>query len=197
MKNRLGRPSPAMLVACLALFVALTGSAVAAGIAKNSVGTAQLKKNAVTGVKIKSSAVVGSDVKDDSLTGADVNESSLGTVPSAASAQSIATNSVDGSSIKDGSLTAKDVSRVSGTVTLDIGSVNANTCNEEILNTGTGADMKDDAIVVTPKSWSSGLTLHTENSNADGLIRLNVCNPTNGALDQGSTQYHFVAFDVD
>jgi hypothetical protein len=45
------------VIACLALFVALGGAAVAAGLAKNSVGTKQLKPNAVTAAKIKNGAV--------------------------------------------------------------------------------------------------------------------------------------------
>ena len=45
-------------IACLALFIALGGAAVAATtVAKNSVGTQQLKPNAVTAAKIKNSAV--------------------------------------------------------------------------------------------------------------------------------------------
>jgi hypothetical protein len=62
----------------LALVLAGGGYAVASGeLAKNSVGSAQLKK----------SAVHSSDIKDDAVTGKDVKESSLGTVPSAAQAQ--------------------------------------------------------------------------------------------------------------
>ncbi len=45
------------VVACLALFIALGGAAMAAGLAKNSVGTKQIKPNAVTAAKIKNSAV--------------------------------------------------------------------------------------------------------------------------------------------
>jgi hypothetical protein len=70
-------PSPAMIVACLALAVALAGTSYAAGrLPANSVGTKQLKKNAVTSAK----------VKNDALTGADVKEGTLGQVPSAATA---------------------------------------------------------------------------------------------------------------
>jgi hypothetical protein len=48
------RPSPAMVVACLALVIALGGTSYAAVILpKNSVGTAQLKRGAVTGPKVK------------------------------------------------------------------------------------------------------------------------------------------------
>ena len=71
------RPSPAMVVACIALAVALGGTSYAATkLPAGSVGTKQLKKNAVTSPKVKNNA----------LTGADVLESSLAQVPSAASA---------------------------------------------------------------------------------------------------------------
>jgi hypothetical protein len=71
------RPSPAMVVACIALTVALGGTSYSAiMLPKNSVGTKQLKKNAVTSPKVKNNA----------LTGADVNEATLGRVPSATNA---------------------------------------------------------------------------------------------------------------
>jgi len=51
------RPSPALVVATLALLVALSGTAYAAAtLAPNSVGTAQLKTGAVTLTKIAKSA---------------------------------------------------------------------------------------------------------------------------------------------
>ena len=71
-------PSPAMLVACVALVVALGGVSYAAGVMPaNSVGTAQLKKNAVTGAKLKNNAVTGRKVKDRTLTGADFRAGQL------------------------------------------------------------------------------------------------------------------------
>jgi hypothetical protein len=71
------RPSPAMVVACIALSAALGGTSYAAiKLPANSVGTKQLRKNAVTSIK----------VRDNALTGADVLESSLGRVPLARSA---------------------------------------------------------------------------------------------------------------
>jgi hypothetical protein len=70
-------PSPAMVVALVALFIALGGTSYAAVVLPaHSVGTKQLKKNAVTSVK----------VKDRTLTGADIKVSTLGKVPSAARA---------------------------------------------------------------------------------------------------------------
>ena len=93
MTNRANfRPSPAMVVACIALSVALGGTSYAAiKLPRNSVGTKQLKKRAVTGVKVKANAITSPKVANDSLTGADLNEATVGTVPSAANATNAAT----------------------------------------------------------------------------------------------------------
>jgi hypothetical protein len=80
MRGRL-RPSPAMVVAFIALFVAIGGSSYAVTrLPAGSVGSKQLKKNAVTGAK----------VKNRSLTAADINVGSLAGVASAASATNAA-----------------------------------------------------------------------------------------------------------
>jgi Collagen triple helix repeat (20 copies) len=47
----------------LALFVALSGTAYAASLPRNSVGTAQLKRNAVTSAKVKPRSLLGSDFR--------------------------------------------------------------------------------------------------------------------------------------
>jgi hypothetical protein len=63
------KASPALVVACLALLVSLTGTSVAAvsQLAKNSVGTPQLKKNAVTSPKVKNGTLVRADFKSGTL----------------------------------------------------------------------------------------------------------------------------------
>jgi hypothetical protein len=71
-----------MIVALIALFAALSGTALAA-LGKNSVGTRQLKAKAVTSGKIANNAVTSAKVAKSSLTGADINVAALGTVPSA------------------------------------------------------------------------------------------------------------------
>jgi hypothetical protein len=68
-------PSPAMIVACIALTVALGGTSYAAiRLPAGSVGTKQLKRGAVTGVKVKGNA----------LGGVQINEARLARVPRAA-----------------------------------------------------------------------------------------------------------------
>jgi len=73
------RPSPAMVVACLALLIALTGTSVAAvqALAPNSVGTPQLKPNAVTAVKIKNGNVTAAKLARNSVTSSTVLDKSL------------------------------------------------------------------------------------------------------------------------
>jgi hypothetical protein len=72
--RKIGRPSPAMIVAVVALIMAMAGTGYAAlKLPKKSVGTAQLKKNAVTNAKIKNRTI----------TGKKLNLKKLGTVPNA------------------------------------------------------------------------------------------------------------------
>ena len=64
--NRLRRyrPTPAMVVACLALAVAMAGTGYAAtALPRNSVGPLQLKNNAVTAAKVKNGSLVRADFK--------------------------------------------------------------------------------------------------------------------------------------
>ena len=71
-------PSPAMIVAMVALIVALGGTSYAATkLAKNSVGEKQIKKNAVTSTKIKANSVTSTKVKNRSLTASDFKPNSL------------------------------------------------------------------------------------------------------------------------
>jgi hypothetical protein len=56
-------PSHQTAVAYTALFAALSGGAYAAGVARNSVGTAQLKNNAVTSPKVKNGSLTAADFK--------------------------------------------------------------------------------------------------------------------------------------
>lgn len=85
------RPSPAMVVACLALAVALSGTGYAAlRLPAKSVGAKQLKTGAVTNKKLARRAVTGAKVASNSLTGAQISESTLGIVPTAATAQGLA-----------------------------------------------------------------------------------------------------------
>lgn len=89
------RPSSAMIVSIIALVVALAGTSYAATqLPKNSVGAKQIKANAVTTAKIKNGTIDGSKVKDQSLTGNDIDLGTLGTVPTAHTADNAKTADV-------------------------------------------------------------------------------------------------------
>jgi hypothetical protein len=101
-------PSPALVVACIALFVSLGGVSygVATGfidsreIANNTIRskdirgstirTQDIRNNEVRGRDIRNSTIQGVDVAFNTLKGADIDEPSLGKVPSATTADSAA-----------------------------------------------------------------------------------------------------------
>jgi hypothetical protein len=103
------RPSPALVISLIALFVSLSGVSygVATGfidsreiknnevrsldIRNNEIRTRDLRNNEVRGIDIRNSTVQGRDVALNTLTGEDVREDTLGKVPSAANADSATT----------------------------------------------------------------------------------------------------------
>lgn len=83
MRNRLARlrPSPAMVVALIALFGSLGG--VSYGLATGSISSREIRNNTILSRDVRNGALQGRDVKNNSLTGSDIVESRLGTVPNA------------------------------------------------------------------------------------------------------------------
>ena len=109
MKSMLSRrPSPALVISCIALFVSLGGVSygVATGfidsreiknnqvrskdLRNNGIRTFDIRNNEVRGFDIRNSSVQGRDVALNTLTGADVSEQDLEKVPSAAAADTAA-----------------------------------------------------------------------------------------------------------
>ena len=98
------RPSPALVIACIALFVSLSGVSygVATGfidsreiknntirskdVRNNTLRTFDIRNNQIRGFDIRNSSIQGRDVALNTLTGADISEQDLGQVPSAATA---------------------------------------------------------------------------------------------------------------
>jgi hypothetical protein len=82
-RKRIGRPSPALAISLIALFVALGGTGYAAitingkNIKNNSIPGKKLKNGAVTGKKLKSNAVTGPKVKAGSLDSTDFKAGTL------------------------------------------------------------------------------------------------------------------------
>ena len=73
------RPSPAIVVACIALGVALGGTSYATvlSVPNNSITTAKIKNGAVTTPKLKNDAVTAPKIKAGAVTSSEVKNSSL------------------------------------------------------------------------------------------------------------------------
>lgn len=125
-KTRSFRPSPALAIACLALFAALSGSAIAAGVAKNSVRSAQIVNGTVRTIDLHDNAVNSAKVADQTLTANDLG-------PDSVNSEEIAANAVGSSEVADGSLTANDL----GPDSVGASEIQANAVNASELGTVT------------------------------------------------------------
>jgi hypothetical protein len=89
-------PSPAMMVAFLALLVALGGTSYAAiTLPANSVGTKQLKKNAVTGKKVKNRSLKAIDFATGQLPAGPKGDQGIQGPPGPAGATNVTTRVSD------------------------------------------------------------------------------------------------------
>ncbi len=98
MRKRIGRPSPAMVVAMTALVVALAGSAYAAV----KIGGKNIKPNAIKTSKIKNGAVTGPKLAAGAVSAANL-------APGAIPANSLADGSVTTAKIGDGAVTTAKI----------------------------------------------------------------------------------------
>jgi hypothetical protein len=77
LRHVLRRPSPAMVVAIIALVLAASGTTYALTIPAASVGPVQLRPGAVTFSKLAAGQITSIKVRDNSLVGTDINEGTL------------------------------------------------------------------------------------------------------------------------
>ena len=170
------RPSPAMIVALIALFVALSGSTYAVTrVPKRSVGPAQIKSKAVrtrhlkarnvTRTKIARSAVDSSLVQNDSLRGSDILESSLGTVPSATKAASA--DKVNGLSVQKFSF--RGPAGTASTNVLNVGGLALNAgCNLGPTLSVSASTTVSDANIHSGGTWgAANQSFYVEDDNFD------------------------------
>ncbi len=98
---KLRRPSPALLISCLALFISLGGVSygVATGfidsreLKNNTIRTQDIRNNDIRGKDIRNSTIGGRDVAFNTLTGSDIAESRLTAVPDALKLGGVAASS--------------------------------------------------------------------------------------------------------
>jgi hypothetical protein len=113
------RPSPALVISCLALFLALTGSALAAKasigsrqIVNGSVRTVDLRDNAVNSPKIADATVTANDLGPDSVGSDEIAENAVASpevAPDSLTAGDLGAASVASSEVADQSLTQDDL----------------------------------------------------------------------------------------
>ncbi|HET8863381.1 MAG TPA: hypothetical protein VFM94_09040 [Solirubrobacterales bacterium] len=158
-KTRSFRPSPALVISCVALFLTLAGTAFAAPrflvrsaqIVDATVRTVDLRDNAVSSPKIADATVtvddlgtdsVGSDeiakdaVKSDEI--ADNAVASAEVAPDSLTAGDLAANSVGGSEVADGSLTQADLG-INSVAASELGTTTVRTKSEPIAAGANGS----------------------------------------------------------
>ncbi len=104
------RPSPALVISCLALFLALAGSALAAKTA--SIGSRQIVNGSVRTVDLRDNAVSSPKIADATVTAADLGPDSVGSdeiAKDAVNSDEIAENAVASNEVAPDSLTAGDL----------------------------------------------------------------------------------------
>jgi hypothetical protein len=114
----LSRLNYANVIATVALFVALGGAAVAAGLPKNSVGPNQIKKGAISAAKLKKNAVVSGKIAPKAVTAGKLGANAVlpGNIGNGAIAtDKIAAGAVIASTIKNGVITTNKLANANVT----------------------------------------------------------------------------------
>ncbi len=78
---RLRLPSPALVIACIAVFLAMGG--VSYGLAAGSIDSREIKNNTIRSRDVRNGGLFGRDLKRGTVAGREVREAGLGTVPNA------------------------------------------------------------------------------------------------------------------
>jgi hypothetical protein len=193
------RPSPAFVVALLALFVALGGPAQA----KKLIDGKLLKKGSVTGRAIKNgslnkgdlskaairsleatptSSVRSAQIVDGQVLAPDLGAGAV-TAPALAAgsitASKLAPDSIGGGSVANGSLQTSDIGSFAGaisvpSVTFASGAL-CHTAVAQALPVGGSPNIQDDVILVTPPANWPDQVLVTAKPAPDNSIRIQLC----------------------
>ena len=179
--------SYANVMSTLAVFLVVAGgTAFAAGLAPNSVGSKTVKDNSLKTIDLKDGKAVstddvidgslaGTDVADASLTGDDVDETTLGQVPDAAKLDGRAAASFLGSSVY------KAESAIGpGTLLGDGTFVADQACDPgDVLLSGGPANIRDTSTLLesfpSPGSTNSWTARINKNGNADNFSVVILC----------------------
>jgi len=161
-KTRSFRPSPALVISCVALFLALAGSAFAANVANvrsaqivdGTVRTIDLRNDAVKSLKIADATVSVADLGTDSVGSDEIAKDAVNSdeiAKDAVKTDEIADNAVASAEVAPDSLTAGDLAANSVTsVEIADQTINSNDIGPNAVNA-------DELSVVTLRSKSQQL----------------------------------------
>jgi hypothetical protein len=148
MKRFRPRLTYANVIASLALFVALGGSAVAAGLAKNSVGPNQLKKGSVTAKAIRKQAVTSGKIAPKAIVAGKLG-------PNAVLPGNLGAGIIDASKISAGAVTAE---KIKNNVITTAKLTNAAVTSQKLAQNGVGTTNLAEKSVTTAKLNDGAVT---------------------------------------
>lgn len=111
-KTRKFRPSPALVISCVALFLTLAGTAFAVGIGKNTVRSPQIVDGTIRTSDLRDNSVAAGKVAPDAIDSTEIAENgveSSDVAPESLTASDLGAASVTSSEVADQSLTADDL----------------------------------------------------------------------------------------
>ncbi len=184
----------ANVMATLALFVALGGTAYAvdtvrsSDIVDNEVYSADVRNDNLAG-----GGLTSGDIANGSMTTLEIRDDNqaFGGLGS----QDLGPGSVGSSEVANGTLNDEDISQGSFVNFLaSIKSVAAHNCG---YNTVTGVNAAGDHLVLTPSfDASPGIINYTAEYAADGTVRIKACNPTDFAYGAHTTRFNLLVIDA-
>jgi hypothetical protein len=215
MRNIRRRPSPAMVVALIALFIALGGPAQARdvlngkllrkgsvsgrAIKDHSIAKADLSKAAVRSLtatpakSVGSSQIIDGQVHTPDLGAGAVGANQLGT--GAVTASKLAASSVGGGSVANGSLQTVDIGSFTGAVSaifansFDTGDNRCQVVDAPATPAGGSPDLSDDVIAISPPTDFSDYMTVNARPLPGNVIRIRACwvIPGGGATGNSTT----------
>jgi hypothetical protein len=219
------RPSPAVVVALVALFVALGGPAQA----KRLIDGGSIRKNTITSRQIKNGSVAKADltkgavrsltttpagsvrsaqIADGSVLAPDLGAGAVGPgqlATGAVTASKLAADSVGSGSVANGSLQTVDIGSFTGSVNVDFPAFNDTDKRCQVAEAaaaaaGGGPNIADDVVAVSPPSGWSDFLVVTGKPAPGNVIRIVACwsMPSGNPTppDPPLTTFRYVTFDA-
>ncbi len=201
-KLRFNRPSPAMVVAVLALFVALGGTAAAVKIGSNKIKRGAVKRSKIHNTAVNAAKLANGAVDKDKLAKHAVSSSKLGQgavktgklADGAVTTEKIADDAVTGAKVDDGSLGLAKVARVVANANPTVGALTAGSC--EAADVAVSGAKPGDRVLAMPhgSDFNGNLTVNAS-APASGSVTLWFCNVSGEGSLSGPEPVTIVLYD--